>query len=74
MLIVIATALVTGLILAAITAIINIKIKYATSEAHAKRSIALIFWKIIYGFSLLFAASVLIRELISSEPLTDHLS
>jgi hypothetical protein len=60
----------TGLIVAAIVAIVNIKIKYAQSEAHAKRSVALIFWKIIYSFSLLFVALIVYKELSSSEPLT----
>jgi hypothetical protein len=64
------TGIATGLIVAAITAMINIKIRYAPSEAQAKRSVALIFWKIIYGISLFFVALVLIKELSSSEPLT----
>lgn len=60
----------TGLIVAAIVAIVNIKIKYAQSEAQAKRSVALIFWKIIYSLSLLFVALILYKELSSLAPLT----
>ncbi len=67
---VIMTGIATGLSVTAITAMINIKIKYAQSEAHAKRSVALIFWITIYGISLLFVALVLIKELTSPEPLT----
>jgi len=70
MLITITTGVATGLILISITAMINIKIKYAQSAAHATRAVALIFWKIIYGCSLVFVALILYKELTSSEPLT----
>ena len=66
----ITTTLFTGLIFISITAMVNIKIKYAQSEAQAKRSVALVFWRIIYGCSLLFVVLVLYGTLVSPEPLT----
>ncbi|MHB8136638.1 MAG: hypothetical protein ACYDH1_20695, partial [Anaerolineaceae bacterium] len=47
------TTIVTGLVIASVTAIVNIKVKYAQNAAHATREVALIFWKIIYWPSLL---------------------
>lgn len=64
------TGVATGLILISITAMLNIKIKYAQSEAQARRAVALTFLKIIYGCSLLFVALVLYGTLVSPEPLT----
>ena len=70
MLTTITTGVATGLILISVTAMVNIKIKYAQSETQAKRDVAFIFWKIIYGCSLLFVALVLYGALVSPEPLT----
>jgi hypothetical protein len=60
----------TGLVIASVTAMINIKIKFAKSAEEAKRDIASIFLKIIFWPTQAYLAWSLYSQFTSSEPLT----
>lgn len=59
-----------GLLIVALTASINIKIKFATTETQAKNDAILIFSKILVAVGFFGASGTLLYELYSPEPLT----
>src|SRR5437660_9284815 len=59
-----------GLLIVALTASINIKIKFATTENQAKNDAILIFSKILAAVGFFGASSTLLYELYLPEPLT----
>ena len=62
--------LTTGIVIASVVAIVNIKIKFATSAAEATRDVKLIFLRIAAWTGQAYLAFSLYEQLTASEPLT----
>jgi|ERR1035441_10134583 hypothetical protein len=64
--------IITGIGIAAVTAWVNITIKFAPTADHAKNDAKRIFLLVLSVLSQVFLLWVLISEYLSSEPLTRH--